>query len=223
MRKITPLPVVVFLSLLTVVLFAAVMTTKYAFGGLPLGDFRGVILSLAGVVLVYVYAILVHRFFLRLFPLTEGEVEPDSRLEFTYYVYLLFYLILFYSLTRSRFIPVPIMRGIYLALGARLGDNTYCSGTILDPILTEVGSNTILGHNVVLYSHALEGARLAHRKIRIGDNVTIGANAIIMSGVTIGDGAIVSAGAVVLKDKTIGAGEIWGKVPAVKIGQVSGY
>ena len=44
--------------------------------------------------------------------------------------------------------------------------------------------------------------------------MTIGATAVVMSGVTIGTGAIVSAGAVVTKGTAIGAGEVWGGVPA---------
>ena len=51
----------------------------------------------------------------------------------------------------------------------------------------------------------------------IGDNVTIGATAVVMSGVTIGDGAIVSAGALVLKDTQIGPGEVWGGIPAKRL------
>ena len=106
------------------------------------------------------------------------------------------------------------MRLVYLALGARLGSNTYSAGAILDPPLTEVGANTIIGHDAALFSHAIEGRHLSHARIRIGNNVTIGAHAIIMSGVTIEDDAIVAAGAVVTKDSHIGAGEIWGGNPA---------
>lgn len=217
MREITPAPVIVFLGLLSLAITLALITTTMAFGALPLGDFRGVLLISIGVVLVYAYAILIYRGFLHLRPLPEGDIAAGSTEEFTYHVYLLFYLILFYSLTRSRFIPVPIMRGIYLALGAKLGHNTYCAGTILDPPLTIVGDNTILGHNIVFYSHAIEGQHLSHATIRVGNNVTIGANAVIMSGVTIHDGAIIAAGAVVGKDKNIAAGEVWGGIPAKRI------
>jgi acetyltransferase-like isoleucine patch superfamily enzyme len=44
------------------------------------------------------------------------------------------------------------------------------------------------------------GIAVAKGNIVIGDDVWIGANAIICSGVTIGQGAIVAAGAVVVKD-----------------------
>lgn len=48
-----------------------------------------------------------------------------------------------------------------------------------------------------------------------GKKVWIGANAVILRGVSIGDGAIVVAGAVVKHD--IPAHEIWGGIPAKKI------
>ncbi len=60
----------------------------------------------------------------------------------------------------------------------------------------------------------IEGSRLAHYPVRIGNNVTIGAHAVVLSDVTIGDDAIVATGAVVKKGTRIGPGEVWGGVPA---------
>ena len=53
--------------------------------------------------------------------------------------------------------------------------------------------------------------------ITLEEEVWLGANVIVLKGVTIGRGAIVAAGAVVTKN--IAANEIWGGVPARKIGQ----
>ncbi len=53
--------------------------------------------------------------------------------------------------------------------------------------------------------------------IVIGSDVWLGANTVVLAGVTIGDGAIVAAGAVVTKD--VAAGAIVGGVPAKVIGQ----
>jgi hypothetical protein len=184
---------------------------------LPLGDFRGVALVAAALLLVYLYAFLVYRCFLLALPLHEGEVPEHSRHELAANVNILFYLLLFNSLIRTHFIPVPIQRLIYLALGARLGANTYSAGALLDPPLTHIGSNTIIGHDAVVFAHVIEGARLELKSVHIGNTVTIGAKAVVMAGVRIGDNAIVSTGAVVTKDTQIGAGEIWGGIPARRI------
>jgi acetyltransferase-like isoleucine patch superfamily enzyme len=201
---------------------AAAVATSYALGKLvSFGDFRGVVLTAAGIVSLYVYALLTYRIFLWAFPLLPGEIPDGAAQEFVYHVYLLFFLILFYPIMRSGAMPVTLMRLVYLSLGAKLGANTYSSGIILDPVFVSVGANTIVGQYALIVPHVIEGSRLAHYPIRIGNNVTIGAGAIVLSGVTIGDDAIVSTGAVVTKGTEIGAREIWGGVPAKLLGRKS--
>ena len=218
MRKISATQISVFFILFLLALAGALATTWLLLGRLPLGDFRGVVLVFAGVMLLYLFALILYRVFLRLFPLQPGEIAPGSRQEFVYHVYLLFFLLLFYPVMRSGFVPVPLMRLFYLALGARLGTNTYSSGIIFDPIFVEIGDNTLVGQYALVVPHAIEGQRLSHHPVRIGSDVTIGAGSIVLPGVTIGDNAIVSMGAVVTKGTRIGSGEIWGGIPARLIG-----
>jgi serine acetyltransferase len=219
MRKIKAAPIIVFTLIFSMSLSLAIVTTSSLLSFIPLGDLRGVTLVAVFVLFLYIYAIIFYRIFLRVMPLKEGYIEQGSTDEFVHNVYVLFFLILFRPLTGTKSIPVPLMRLIYLCLGARLGANTYCAGMILDPPLTVVGAHTIIGHDAVLYSHAIEGQCLSNAAIHIGDNVTIGAKSIIMSGVKIGDGAIVAAGSVVLKHTQIGTGEVWAGVPARRIRQ----
>lgn len=216
MRAIKPAQIALFLALLAAILTLALLTTSLL-GELPLGDFRGVALVFAAVLLVYLYAFLVYRAFLYALPLQEGVVPENSRQELAANVNILFYLMLFNSLIRTHFLPVPLQRLVYLALGARLGANTYSAGAILDPPLTRIGSNTIVGHDATIFAHVIEGSKLELKAVVIGDTVTIGAAAVIMAGVRIGDHAIVSAGAVVTKDSIIGAGEVWGGIPARRL------
>lgn len=61
-----------------------------------------------------------------------------------------------------------------------------------------VGAYTHIAFGAVVLTHDM--VRKLHTTTRIGENCFIGANAIIMPGVTIGDNAIVAAGAVVTKD-----------------------
>lgn len=213
MRKISPAQTAVFLVLFAAAIAAGVATVAI-FPGRMLGDFRGVVMALLGLVVVFGYTVAACRIFLGFFPLHEGPIDKGSKREFAYHVYLLFYLVLFQPLTRSHVVPVPLMKLVYLGLGARLGANSYSAGTLLDPPLTVVGDNCIIGHDSVLICHAVEGEDLALAGIRLGHNVTIGAKAVILPGVSIGDGAVVAVGAVVAKGTKIGANELWGGIPA---------
>lgn len=217
MRKITGQQISLFMLMFGVILTFGIGMAYGLLGILPLGDFRGVVIVIGAVVLVYLYAFAVYRLFLYFMPLQEGELAEGSPEEFAAQVNSLFYLMIFNSLIRTHFLPAPLMRLVYQALGARMGDNTYSVGAILDPPLTEFGANCIIGHDAVLFCHAIEGRHFALSRIRVGNDVTIGASAVVMPGVIIGDGAIVSAGAVVRKDTQIGSGEVWGGVPAERL------
>lgn len=217
MRAITPFQIAVFAVLLTVILVSGITGAWLLVGFLGLGEFRAIAIVVAAVVFIYLAAFLVYRLFLRFFPLCEGEVMAGTRYEFSAQVNILFYLLLFNSLIRTHFLPVPLLRLVYLALGARLGRNTYSAGVLLDPPLTIAGDNCIIGHDAVIIGHAIEGSRFSLAPVKMGNDVTIGATAVVMAGVTIGDGAIISAGAIVPKGTRIGAGEVWGGVPARRL------
>lgn len=214
MRQITRAQIGTFFLLLALILAIAVPLAWFGVGALPLGEFRALAIVLGALVAVYLVAFAVYRAFLALVPLQEGVLREGSRAEFAAQVNILFYLILFNTLIRTHFLPVPLLRLVYLALGAKLGRNSYSAGVLLDPPMTFVGDNCIIGHDAVIFAHAIEGSHMALDAVHIGHNVTIGAKAVVMSGVTIGDGAIVSAGAVVRKGERIGVGETWGGVPA---------
>lgn len=214
MRKITATQIMTFFALLFPAIILSIVTARGLVIILPAGELRGVLVFLAWLVLLYGYAIMAYRGFLAFFPLRDGPVDKGSREELIYHVYLLFQLIFFQPLTRSLLVPVPLMRLIYLALGAKLGENTYSGGTLLDPPLVRIGSNTIIGHDAVLFSHVMEGDRLELATIEIGNNVTVGAKAVIMPGVRIGDGAIIAVNAVVIKGTRVEPGERWAGIPA---------
>ncbi|SDI49178.1 acyltransferase [Propionivibrio dicarboxylicus] len=72
----------------------------------------------------------------------------------------------------------------------------------------DIGDNTLVGPGVriISYQHQTTAAALIRtqpvqaKAIRIGQDCWIGANAIVLAGVTIGDGAVIGAGAVVTHD-----------------------
>lgn len=215
MRVMRWTSIATFSAMLVTVLALALVTAWW--GGrylYALGEFRSVVVSVTLVLYIYIYAIVVHRLLLWVAPLREGVIAEGSSQEFRYQVYVLFYLLLLNTLIRSRAIPIPLMRLIYLALGARLGANTFSAGVINDPMFVTIGANSLVGESALLTPHAIEGSALAHHRISIGDNVTIGAHSVVLAGATIGNDAIVAANSVVIKGTEIMAGETWGGSPA---------
>jgi acetyltransferase-like isoleucine patch superfamily enzyme len=115
---------------------------------------------------------------------------------------------------------------LYFPYNVCIGDNVYMNRntfiTARDPV--EIGNNVLIGPNVVINTgnHTFADPNIpivkqghTSEKIVIGDDVWIGANAIILKGVNIGKGSVVAAGAVVTKSVepyTVVAG-----VPAKKI------
>ena len=90
-----------------------------------------------------------------------------------------------------------IMMGAVINIGAVVG-----AGTMID-MNAVLGGRAIVGRN----SHIGAGAVLAGvveppsaSPVTVGDNVMIGANAVVLEGVRIGNNAVVAAGAVVTKD-----------------------
>ena len=80
-----------------------------------------------------------------------------------------------------------------------------------------IGSRVLVASNVVITTraHPIEPPRfdvMEDAPIVIGDDVWIGAGAVVLPGVTIGDGAVVAAGAVVSRD--VEPGTVVAGVPA---------
>ena len=70
---------------------------------------------------------------------------------------------------------------------------------------TVVGNNVSIGHNAIVHGCVIE------------DNVLVGMGAIVMDNAKIGSNCIIAAGAVVLENTIVEPGSIWGGVPAKKI------
>ena len=114
---------------------------------------------------------------------------------------------------------VRIVEARNIEIGSNFSVN---SGTYLNGIGgISIGDNVLIGPNVVISSgehpiFLLETPILFQepqgKKITIYSGSWIGANVVIIPGVTIGEGAVIAANAVVTK--SVGMNEIWGGVPA---------
>jgi carbonic anhydrase/acetyltransferase-like protein (isoleucine patch superfamily) len=74
---------------------------------------------------------------------------------------------------------------------------------------TEIGNNVSIGHNAIVHGCVIE------------DNVLVGMGAIIMDHAKIGMNSIIAAGAVVLENTTVEPGSIYAGVPAKKVKDIS--
>lgn len=90
-----------------------------------------------------------------------------------------------------------------------LGDGVYANFnlTLVDDTHIYIGNNVMLGPNVVLATagHPVlpalrEDAMQFNIPVHIGNNVWIGAGAVVLPGVTIGDNSVIGAGSIVTKD-----------------------
>jgi non-ribosomal peptide synthetase-like protein len=114
----------------------------------------------------------------------------------------------------------PFINLFHSLMGMRLGKRVQINTAVIgDSNLIEIGDDTVIGGDVTLIAHSAERGDLVAERVRIGKNVTVGLMAVVMPGCEIGDGAVIAANAVLQKGTKVGPGEIWGGVPARKIGQ----
>lgn len=94
--------------------------------------------------------------------------------------------------------------GVFLPEGVRIGRNCF------------IGPKVCMVHDSMMHVPPFPvGHQKEWKPIVVKDEVRIGANAMILPGVTIGTGAIIGMGAVVTKD--VGHYEVWFGNPARKI------
>jgi maltose O-acetyltransferase len=94
--------------------------------------------------------------------------------------------------------------GFNLELGERVYFNFNC--VVLDVCQVRIGSFTLFGPAVQIYTATHPLGAMARRKVEsgrpisIGSDCWIGGGAIILPGVTIGDRSVIGAGSVVTRD-----------------------
>lgn len=105
-----------------------------------------------------------------------------------------------------------LLRSIYFSylkvFGVEIGINTMISmGAKLDTHRGKIiiGDNCLITHGVKILSHdgamrLIDSSDDGNGYVKIGNNVFVGVNAIILRNVTVGDNVVIAAGAVVTKD-----------------------
>lgn len=112
----------------------------------------------------------------------------------------------FIIISIARFTPwIPMKNWLYRTfLRMEIGEKTsFALMVMVDVMFPErihIGDNTIIGYNVTILAHEYLINEYCLGDVYIGSNVMIGANALILPGITIGDNSIIGAGSVVTKD-----------------------
>lgn len=119
--------------------------------------------------------------------------------------------------------PAPWEPGTAIILGDRVFVGRFCEFNINGSI--HVGDDCLIatGCKFIDHDHSMDLGTPMNQQpnaiapIHLESDVWLGVNVVVLKGVTIGTGAVVAAGAVVTK--SVPPGEIWGGVPARKIGE----
>lgn len=124
--------------------------------------------------------------------------------------------------TFNLFPPFYTDCGKNITIGKNVFFNSGCKFQDQGGITIDDGA--LLGHNVVLatLNHCMipeQRANLIPAPIHIGKHVWIGANAMVLPGVTVGNGAVIAAGAIVTKD--VPENVIVGGIPAKQIKSIT--
>lgn len=103
----------------------------------------------------------------------------------------------------------PPFRANWAGKNVFMGEKVYANFnlTIVDDAPVYIGDLTMIGPNVTIATanHPIapelrEKQYQYNKEVHIGRNVWIGANAVIVPGITIGDNSVIGAGSVVVKD-----------------------
>lgn len=112
----------------------------------------------------------------------------------------------------------PFANLLQRLLGAKLGKNVQINSKfVFDATLLEIGDNTVVGGDAIIIGHVVERRRLKLSPVKIGKNVTLGSNCVVMPGCEIGDNAIIGVGAVLLKNTKVEPRAIYYGVPAEQV------
>lgn len=112
----------------------------------------------------------------------------------------------------------PLIVWFYRGMGMKIGKDTIITTwRIFDCDMIEIGDHCVIGGAVAISAHIAEKGHGILKKVRIGNRVTIGANTMVLPGVTIEDNVIVGANSLIPKDSYLEANSVYGGVPIRKI------
>lgn len=121
-------------------------------------------------------------------------------------------------LAGSVFRGSPIWTAYLWLNGATIGRRVYVNSLFVsDHNLLGFGDGVVIGSEVHLSGHTVEGGLVKTARVRLGRDVTIGLGTVIDIGVTIGDGCQVGALSLVPKHTTLEPGGTYAGIPVRRL------
>jgi len=126
---------------------------------------------------------------------------------FWFLSYLIFYIINNLGIVIAMLLPSSLGYVFHRMRGVKIGKNVHISrGACIDhsvPMFIEIGDNSQIAFGAVVLCHNNEASTDEANQVKpvkIGNNVFVSVNAVILPGVSIGDNSKIGASAVVNKD-----------------------
>jgi acetyltransferase-like isoleucine patch superfamily enzyme len=102
--------------------------------------------------------------------------------------------------------------------GARIGKRVFINTlSIADHNLLELGDDVVIGADVHISGHTVEGGMVKTARVRVGSDVTIGLGSVIDIDVEIGDGCQLGALTLVPKHSRLDPNAVYVGIPAHKL------
>ena len=122
------------------------------------------------------------------------------------------------TLSTSPFLHCSLRLKLIKCAGVKVKDKAFIGANVsfdgIHPELIYIGNGVIITTGTCILSHfySVKDNKFYLGEVKIGDNVFIGMNTLIVKGVTIGDNAVIGAGSIITRD--IPSYDVWAGNPA---------
>jgi len=209
-----------------VAMFPAVLLWRAAVTSTPSGSMLQVVVASALLVPAYiVFALGLMPVSAAITRLMGARTPPDTELRISDLSWTLMKWVQYMSAAHIvRLASGAVFRGsplwtAYLRMnGARIGSRVFINTlSIADHNLLELGDDVVIGADVHVSGHTVEGGMLKTGRVRMGSNVTIGLGSAIDIDVDVGDGCQIGAFTLVPKHARLQPNAVYVGIPARKL------
>jgi non-ribosomal peptide synthetase-like protein len=115
------------------------------------------------------------------------------------------------------FVGTPLAPFFYRLMGARIGKGVSLGAPLQDPDLVTIEDGASISQEASLGTHGLESGMLSLRRVHVGRNAFVGAQAIVCGGASLGEGAKLHPLSNLLEGTVAPPGTEWRGSPATPV------